>query len=59
MNNTGNYIALAGVVASILAHFNILIGQDSIVAIIVGAVALYGVIHQTVSTKVAQTKGLI
>jgi|GEM_PF-6871687 len=53
ISNTGSFIALAGIVVSILAHFNIVIGQDSVVAIIAGAVALYGVIHQATITHVA------
>lgn len=45
---TGTWIAFAGVIVSVLAHFNIVVSQDSVVAIIAGAVALYGVIHQIV-----------
>lgn len=52
---TGSYIALAGVVVSTLAHFNVVVPQDSIVAIIAGVVALYGVIHQIVVHKIAPT----
>jgi hypothetical protein len=43
---TGTWIAAAGIIVSILAHFNIVVGQDSVVAVIAGAVALYGIIHQ-------------
>jgi hypothetical protein len=50
---TGTWIAVAGIVVSILAHFNIAVPQDSVVAIIAGAVALYGVIHQLFVSKVA------
>ena len=50
---TGTWIALAGIVVSVLGHFNIMVAQDSVVAIIAGAVALYGVIHQLVISKKA------
>ncbi len=43
---TGSYVALAGIIVSVLAHYSIVIGQDSIVAIIAGIVAIYGAIHQ-------------
>jgi hypothetical protein len=49
--NTGSLVALAGIIVSILAHYNIVVGQDSIVAVIAGCVALYGVIHQIVVHK--------
>ena len=50
---TGTWIAVAGIVVSILAHFNIVVSQDSVVAIIAGCVALYGVIHQLTISKIA------
>jgi hypothetical protein len=50
---TGSYIAIAGVIVSILAHFNIVVTQDGIVAILAGVAALYGVVHQIVQNKVA------
>lgn len=50
---SGTWVALAGVIVSVLAHFNIVVGQDSIVAIIAGVVALYGVIHQLTVSKLA------
>lgn len=43
---TGSYVALAGVLVSALAHFNIVTSQDSAVAVIAGIVAVYGLIHQ-------------
>lgn len=48
---TGSYIALAGLIVSILAHYNIVVSQDSILAVIAGIVTLYGVIHQWFVTK--------
>ena len=48
---TGTWIAVAGIVVSIFAHFNIAVTQDSVVAIIAGIVAVYGVIHQLVVSK--------
>lgn len=50
---TGSYVALAGLIVSALAHFNIVVGQDSIVAIISGAVILYGIVHQIIVTRKA------
>lgn len=50
---TGTWVAAAGIIVSVLAHFNIVVGQDSVVAIIAGAVALYGIIHQLVVSKKA------
>lgn len=43
---TGSYVALAGIIVSVLAHYNIVVGQDSVVAVFAGAVALYGALHQ-------------
>lgn len=50
---TGTWIAIAGIIVSVLAHFNIAVGQDSVVAIIAGIVAVYGVIHQLMVSKIA------
>ncbi len=50
---TGSWIALAGVVVAILAHFNIVIPQSNIETIITGAIALYGVVHQLAVSKQA------
>ena len=50
---TGTWIAVAGIIVSVLAHFNIIVPQDSVVAVIAGAVALYGVIHQLVVSQQA------
>lgn len=54
---TGSYVALAGVVVSVLAHFNVVVGQDSVVAVLAGAVALYGVLHQLVVSHLATSNG--
>lgn len=48
---TGTWIAAAGIVVSVLAHFNIVVTQDSVIAIIAGIVSLYGVVHQLVISK--------
>jgi hypothetical protein len=45
---TGSWIALAGIIVSVAAHFNIVFSQDSIEAIIAGAITAYGIIHQIV-----------
>lgn len=50
---SGTWLALAGVIVSVLAHYNIVVGQDSVVAVIAGIVALYGVIHQLTVSKLA------
>ena len=50
---TGTWIAAAGIIVSVFAHFNIVISQDSIVAIIAGVVAAYGVIHQLIVSGAA------
>lgn len=52
---TGSYIALAGVIVTILAHYNIIISQDSIITIIAGIAALYGIVHQFFTTKTVVT----
>lgn len=54
---TGTYITLAGIIVSALAHYNIVVGQDSVVAIIAGVVALYGVIHQWLVNRKAIAAG--
>ena len=57
MQNTslGSYIAIAGIIASFLTLFNIIIPASQIDIIITGAVTLYGIIHQlVVSRKVTQ-----
>lgn len=48
---TGSWIAIAGLIVAGLSHFGVIIDQNTIVTIISGAVALYGVIHQWVVTK--------
>ena len=44
--SNGSYIAFAGVIVSALAHFNIVVPQDGVAAIVAGLVALYGIIQQ-------------
>lgn len=43
---TGSWTALAALVVAVLAHFNIIIPQSTILTVITGFVTLYGVIHQ-------------
>ncbi len=50
---TGSWLAFAGVLVSVLAHFNVVVAQDSVVAVLAGIVAAYGVIHQLVVSKLA------
>ena len=50
---TGTWVAFAGIIVSVLAHFNLVVSQDSIAAIIAGLVAVYGVAHQLYVSKQA------
>lgn len=50
---TGTWVALAGVIVSALAHFNIVVAQDSVIAVIAGIIALYGIVHQFTVSKLA------
>jgi hypothetical protein len=45
---TGSWVALAGVLVSVLAHYNIIISEDGVAAVISGIIALYGLIHQVI-----------
>lgn len=49
--NTGSWIAIAGLVVGALAYFGIVVEENSVIQIITGLVALYGVIHQIVITN--------
>lgn len=44
LTQTGNYIAIAGVISAILAQLGVVIPEDQIAVIIAGIVALIGVI---------------
>ncbi len=57
--STGSYIAFAGIIVSALAHFNIVIPQDGVVAVLAGAVSLYGIIHQLLAHKKAIQVGAL
>ncbi len=48
---TGSWIAIAGIIVEILAHFGVVVDTNSVVSIITGLVILYGVIHQFFVTK--------
>lgn len=50
-SQAGSYTAIAGVIAMVISHFGLSVGQDSIVAVIAGAVALYGIIKQFIAHK--------
>lgn len=54
--NTGNYIVLGSTLVYVASKFGILIDDTTATQIIVGILALYGVIHQWVITK--KLKGL-
>lgn len=58
--NVGSYVALAGLIVTILNVFHISVLQEQVEAVIGGAVTLYGIIHQiVVSRKVAKVAGVI
>lgn len=49
--NTGNYVALAGLIVFVLGHFGIIVEEAQIITVISGLVTLYGIIHQAVVTR--------
>lgn len=51
MSNTGNYLALAGVIVVLLNHFGINVVQSDVEAVIGAVVIVYGVIHQAITHK--------
>ena len=57
--NTGSYISIASLIVAALSYFGVVLSQDTIVTIIAGLVALYGVVHQIVVTHgIAKTAGI-
>lgn len=48
---TGSIIAIAGLVVAAASYFGFVLSQDTVVTIIAGVVALYGLIHQYFVTK--------
>lgn len=50
-NKSGLYISIAGIVCSILAHYNIIISQDSALAVLSGIITLAGIIKQATDHK--------
>lgn len=50
-NQTGSYLALAGVIVTVLTHFGIIVDTTSIVSVIAGIVALVGIVKQFISHK--------
>lgn len=48
---TGNFIAVSGLIVFILSRFGVVVNDTEIVAVISGVVALYGIIHQFFITK--------
>lgn len=61
MNNysqTGSYVAVVGLVVTLLSHFGVLASADQIGAVVGGAVALWGIVQQFLShKKLAQATG--
>lgn len=51
MSNTGNYVALAGVVVMALNHFGINVLQSDVEAVIGSVVIVYGIVHQAVEHR--------
>lgn len=53
--NGGSYVALAGIIISILQHFNVVLDQSAVVSVIAAGAIIYGWIHQYfVSRKIAK-----
>ena len=50
-DQSGNYIALAGLAVTILGKFGIVVASNDIVSIIAGAVTIYGIYRQFVAHK--------
>ncbi len=50
---TGSYIALASLIVLGLSYFGIVIPKETIVTVILGIVALYGIIHQLTVSRIA------
>lgn len=49
--NTGNYVAVAGLVVMLLNHFGINVVQSDVESVIGAAVIVYGIVHQAVAHK--------
>lgn len=50
-DQSGNYIALAGIIVVILGKFGIVVASNDIVAIIAGGASLYGIYRQFIAHK--------
>lgn len=51
MNNTGNAVAVAGLLVIVLNHFGINVAQTDVEAIVGAGLILYGIIHQAFTHK--------
>lgn len=49
--NTGNVVAIAGIVVVLLNHFGINVVQSDVESILGAGIILYGIIHQSVVHK--------
>lgn len=45
------YLAIAGLIVSLAAHFGIVINQNDVISAIGSGVAIYGVIHQWIISR--------
>lgn len=51
MNLTGSYVAIAGIVVSVLGHFGFSATIDEVAQVIGALGVIYGVIHQHIANK--------
>ncbi len=60
---TGSYITLGGIIATILSHFGVSSSVDDVAAVLGGIAIIYGWIHQYVVTRkvvnLAKTAGAV
>lgn len=50
-NKTSTYVALAGILVSVLGHYGFIVEQTELVQVIAGLVTLFGVIKQGIEHK--------
>lgn len=50
-DQSGNYIALAGVIVGVLAKFNIIVDEHSIATVLAAIVIIVGIIKQRIAHK--------
>ena len=55
---SGSYVAIAGLIVSVLGYFHIVASASGIVAIIGGVAALYGIITTAINHKAVAVAGM-